>query len=160
MIPALPTLAQSGLSLQWAFRSTPAEQERHRAALTPALARKALALAVAGPYELAVRVVGRAQGAALNGQFRGKAHATNVLTFDYSTKPVVHADLVLCAPVVALEAAALGISLRAHYTHLLVHGALHAQGYDHETSERDANEMEALEVFILAALGVANPYML
>jgi probable rRNA maturation factor len=73
-------------------------------------------------------------------------------------EPVVSADLVLCAPVVAREAREQGKPLQAHYAHLLVHGTLHAQGYDHETNERDALEMEALEVLLLGALGLPNPY--
>ena len=71
-----------------------------------------------------------------------------MLTFDYETDPVVMADLVLCAPVVAKEAAEQGKTLQQHYAHLLVHGTLHAQGWDHETSEQDAEEMEAREVEI------------
>ncbi len=132
----------------------------HRLAMPIAWAKRCLALACNGPAELTVRVVDEAEGRALNRQFRGMAqdHATNVLTFGYATRPVIHADLVLCAPVVAKEAAEQGKPLRAHYTHLLVHGALHAQGYDHETSAQAAHEMEALEVLLLGALGLANPY--
>ena len=81
-----------------------------------------------------------------------------MLTFDYSQEPVVSADLVLCAPVVAREAAEQNKTLQEHYAHLLVHGALHAQGWDHETSEQDAQDMEAYETDILAGLGFANPY--
>ena len=80
-----------------------------------------------------------------------------MLTFDYQREPVVVADLVLCAPVVEKEAAEQGITLEAHYAHLLVHGTLHAQGYDHENDE-DAREMEALETELLAGLGFADPY--
>ena len=68
------------------------------------------------------------------------------------------ADLVLCAPVVEREAREQGKTLQAHYAHLLVHGTLHAQGYDHETSEAEAEAMEALEIEILAGLGIDNPY--
>jgi probable rRNA maturation factor len=68
------------------------------------------------------------------------------------------ADLVLCAPVVAREAQEQGKALADHYAHLLVHGALHAQGWDHETSEADAEAMEAHEIAILAGLGLKNPY--
>ena len=96
---------------------------------------------------------------ALNRDFRQKDYATNVLTFDYEQEPVVMADLVLCAPVVAREAKEQGKTLAAHYTHLLVHGTLHAQGWDHETSTADAQEMEAYEVAILAGLGLPNPYL-
>jgi probable rRNA maturation factor len=82
-----------------------------------------------------------------------------VLTFDYEQEPVVMADLVLCAPVVAREAKEQGKTLAAHYAHLLVHGTLHAQGWDHETSAADAEEMEAYEIAILAGLGLKNPYL-
>ena len=115
-------------------------------------------MALASPAEITVRIVGEAEGRALNLQYRGKDYATNVLTFDYQRAPVVMADLVLCAPVVAREARAMGKPLEDHYAHLLVHGTLHAQGYDHETHERNALEMEALEVLLVQALGYPNPY--
>jgi probable rRNA maturation factor len=129
-----------------------------RKLLRPARVRRWLSFALARPAEISVRVVGEAEGRALNLQFRHKDYATNVLTFDYAREPVVMADLVLCGPVVEREAREQGKTLEAHYAHLLVHGALHAQGWDHETSERDALEMEALEILLLAALGFANPY--
>jgi probable rRNA maturation factor len=72
---------------------------------------------------------------------------------------MVMADLVLCGPVVAREAKEQGKTLAAHYTHLLVHGVLHAQGWDHETSEPDAEAMEAREIEILTGLGLNNPYV-
>jgi probable rRNA maturation factor len=65
---------------------------------------------------------------------------------------------VLCAPVVAQEAKAQGKALQAHYAHLIVHGTLHAQGWDHETSHANANAMEAREMLVLAGLGFVNPY--
>ena len=105
-----------------------------------------------------MRIVGEEEGRALNLAYRQKDYATNVLTFDYAQEPVVMADLVLCAPVVAREAKEQGKTLAAHYAHLLVHGTLHAQGWDHETSAADAEEMEAYEIEILAGLGVKNPY--
>lgn len=108
--------------------------------------------------EITVRVVDAEEGQALNRDYRHKDYATNVLTFDYAGAPHVAADLVLCAPVVAREAAALGKPLAEHYAHLLVHGALHAQGWDHETSESDAEAMEAREAAILQTLGFSNPY--
>ena len=108
--------------------------------------------------EITVRIVGEEEGRELNKSYRKKDYATNVLTFDYAQEPVVVADLVLCAPVVAREAKEQGKTLAAHYAHLLVHGTLHAQGWDHETSEVDAEEMEAYEVAILAGLGLKNPY--
>jgi probable rRNA maturation factor len=108
--------------------------------------------------EMTVRIVNLQEGQALNSSYRKKNYATNVLTFDYAQAPMVMADLVLCAPVVAAEAKAQGKSLQAHYAHLLIHGALHAQGYDHDTSEKDAIEMETLEMFIMARLGLPCPY--
>ena len=130
----------------------------HKALLSPARVRRWMAIALRSPAEMAVRIVAQAEGRALNRQYRGKDYATNVLTFDYTREPVVSADLVLCAPVVEREAREQGKELVEHYAHLLVHGTLHAQGYDHETSERDALEMEALEVLLMGALGFPNPY--
>ena len=107
---------------------------------------------------LPARIVGEAEGRALNHAYRQRDYATNVLTFDYDSGPVVMADLVLCAPVIAREAKELGKTLADHYAHLLVHGTLHAQGWDHETGAADARAMEAHETLILAGLGVADPY--
>jgi len=130
----------------------------HRALIKRAAVARWVTHALARPGEIAVRIVGEEEGAALNLQYRGKNYATNVLTFDYAREPVVMADLVLCGPVVEREARAQRKPLRAHYAHLLVHGTLHAQGWDHETSERDALEMEALEILLLGSLGLDNPY--
>jgi probable rRNA maturation factor len=130
----------------------------HRAVLKRAAVSRWLGHALARPAEIAVRIVGEDEGRALNREYRGKDYATNVLTFDYARDPVVMADLVLCGPVVEREAREQDKTLEAHYAHLLIHGALHAQGYDHETSEADALEMEALEIFLLGALGLSNPY--
>ena len=130
----------------------------HRAALKRADVKRWVAHAITRPAEITVRIVGEAEGRALNAQYRGKDYATNVLTFDYARAPTIMADLVLCGPVVAREAREQGKELKAHYAHLIVHGTLHAQGYDHETGERAALEMEALEVLLLGSLGFANPY--
>ncbi len=110
------------------------------------------------PGEITVRIEGEAEAQRLNRLYRNKNYPTNVLTFDYAQEPVVMADLVLCAEVVAREAAEQGKSLEAHYAHLIIHGTLHAQGYDHEGSQKDAFAMEALEILLLGALGYANPY--
>ncbi|HRY90535.1 MAG TPA: rRNA maturation RNase YbeY [Rubrivivax sp.] len=131
---------------------------RHRAWLPRRRVARWLRAALEAPAELTVRIVGEAEGRALNRDFRGRDYATNVLTFDYARAPLVQADLVLCAPVVEREAHAAGRPLDAHYAHLLVHGALHAQGWDHETSAADARRMEARERALLAALGFADPY--
>jgi probable rRNA maturation factor len=130
---------------------------RHKALLARHKVARWIRHALALDGELTVRIVGEAEGRELNRSFRAKDYATNVLTFDYDADPVVVADLVLCAPVVEREAAEQGKSLEAHYAHLIVHGALHAQGWDHETA-REAKRMEAYEVEILAGLGFANPY--
>jgi len=148
-------LKQLQLSLQ--FGDIP-HAARHRAALPRHFVTRCIRHALALDAEITVRIVGEEEGRELNKSYRQKDYATNVLTFDYEQEPVVMADLVLCAPVVAREAKEQGKTLAAHYAHLLVHGALHAQGWDHETSEADAEEMEAYEVEILAGLGLKNPY--
>ena len=141
------------LSLQFAR-----EAAGHRALLPRHAVARWLRHALEADAEIAVRIVGEDEGRRLNRDFRGKDYATNVLTFDYARAPVVAADLVLCAPVVEREAREQGKALPAHYAHLLVHGALHAQGWDHETSAADAEAMEARETAILRALGFADPY--
>jgi probable rRNA maturation factor len=138
------------LSLQFA-------DDRHRAVLARADVARWVRAALAAPAEIAVRVVGEEEGLALNAQYRGQRHATNVLTFAYASEPLLTADLVLCAPVVEREARAQGVPLVAHYAHLVVHGTLHAQGLDHERAA-EAERMEAREREILLGLGFADPY--
>ncbi len=150
-------MALKHLSLSLQFGDVP-YAARHRAALPRHWVSRCLRHALAADAELTVRIVDEEEGRALNASYRRKDYATNVLTFDYQQSPVVMADLVLCAPVIAKEAKEQGKSLKAHYAHLLVHGALHAQGWDHETSLKDAKAMEAYEVQILAGLGIPNPY--
>ena len=132
---------------------------KHRAALPRHSVSRWIRHALDSDAEITVRIVGLEEGQALNRDYRQKDHATNVLTFDYTRAPLVTADLVMCAPVVAKEAKENKKTLRDHYAHLLVHGTLHAQGYDHETSTADADAMEAREVTILARLGIKNPYL-
>ena len=138
------------LSLQFADARHRDQLPRHRVARW---VRAALAL----PAQITVRIVDAEEARVLNRDYRGLDKATNVLTFDYQHEPVVMADLVLCAPVVAQEAADQRLGLGAHYAHLLVHGTLHAQGYDHG-NEAEAAVMEARESAILLALGFADPY--
>ena len=138
------------LSLQFA-------DARHRGTLARADVARWIRAALAVPAEITVRIVDGDEGLALNRDFRGQDHATNVLTFPYDDAPVLGADLVLCAPVVEAEAEAQGVALVAHYAHLIVHGTLHAQGFDHERAA-DATRMEARESEILAGLGFADPY--
>jgi probable rRNA maturation factor len=111
--------------------------------------------------EVAVRVVDRAEGAALNQRYRGKAGPTNVLSFPFEAPHGVDlpwlGDLVLCAPLVAEEALAQGKLPAAHWAHLVVHGILHLLGYDHQT-EGEAAEMERIEVEVLRGLGFDDPY--
>jgi probable rRNA maturation factor len=130
----------------------------HRAAMPRHKVTRWIRHALQSDAEITVRIVDAAEGQALNRDYRKKDYATNVLTFDYTMEPIVTADLVLCAPVVAQEAQEQGKTLQAHYAHLLVHGALHAQGWDHESSEEDAQVMELREVEILTRLGFDNPY--
>ncbi|WP_374522509.1 rRNA maturation RNase YbeY [Hydrogenophaga sp.] len=148
-------LPQLSLSLQFSDLTDAAP---HRAALPRHKVARWIRHALDGDGEITVRIVDAEEGQALNRDYRGKDYATNVLTFDYATEPVVMADLVLCAPVVAREAKELKKPLAEHYAHLLVHGTLHAQGWDHETSDEDAEAMEAREIEILAGLGLKNPY--
>ena len=150
-------MALKNLSLSLQF-SDVKEAARHRAALPRHSVTRWIRHALERDGEITVRIVDAEEGLALNRDYRHKDYATNVLTFDYTQEPAVTADLVLCAPVVAQEAKDNKKTLQAHYAHLLVHGMLHAQGYDHETGEQDAEEMEALEIKILAGLGFKNPY--
>jgi probable rRNA maturation factor len=145
-----PVSVELGLSLQFADPSHRALLPRHRV-------QRWLRASLSAPAQLTVRIVGVEEGRELNRRFRHRDYATNVLTFGYQTEPVVVADLVLAAPVIEREAREQRIDLAAHYAHLLVHGALHAQGMDHERV-RDARRMQARETEVLCALGFADPY--
>ena len=148
---------QLTLSLSLQFGSL-TDAATHRAALPRHKVARWIRHALQCDGEITVRIVDAEEGRALNRDYRHKDYATNVLTFDYAQAPLVTADLVLCAPVVAQEARENEKTLQAHYAHLLVHGTLHAQGWDHETSESDALAMEAHETKILTALGFGDPY--
>ena len=131
--------------------------------------RKWVAAALAGRIreaDLAIRIVGSKEGRSLNHHYRGKDYATNVLSFPAElpeglpkgVKLPLLGDLVLCAPVIAKEAAAQGKPVTAHYAHLTVHGVLHLLGWNHEDT-REAECMEQLEREILAGLGLPDPYI-
>ena len=114
--------------------------------------------------ELSIRIVGKTESAELNQHYRGKDGATNVLSFAGTDVPGTGdaslkflGDLVICAPIVALEAAAQGKSLHAHWAHLAIHGVLHLLGFDHE-NESDAAAMERREIELMAILGFPDPY--
>ncbi|MDR2240810.1 MAG: rRNA maturation RNase YbeY [Zoogloeaceae bacterium] len=115
-----------------------------------------------GGAELTVRFVDAEEGRDLNARYRGKDYATNVLTFSYPHAPLpqgdlLQGDLALCVPVALREAVARGKPAAAHFAHLVVHGMLHLQGYDHET-DADAGVMEQEERRILSRLGFPDPY--
>ena len=104
--------------------------------------------------EITLRVAGASEVKRLNGKYRARRHATNVLSFSYGGGS---GDVVLCHPVVAREAKEQGKSLRAHYAHLVVHGVLHLRGHDHRR-QKEAQRMERAEIRILRRLGFADPY--
>lgn len=112
--------------------------------------------------EIGIRITDKTESAELNQQYRGKANPTNVLSFSYeyaqiNTDTKIVGDLVVCAPIVTQEAKAAGIKLEARWAHMIIHGMLHLQGYDHE-KDADAAEMEGLEITLLQSLGFDNPY--
>ena len=116
--------------------------------------------ALLAPAELTIRFVDAEEGQTLNRDYRGKDYATNVLTFAYTEDEdaeTTEADIILCTDVLQREAAEQNKSIEEHTAHLVVHGVLHAQGYDHEDDD-EAAEMEGLEIDILTALGWPNPY--
>ena len=144
-------LPELQLSLQFADPTHRELLPRHRVA-------RWIRAGLEAPAAITVRIVDEDEGRALNREYRHKDYATNVLTFDYVQEHEIEADLVLCAPVVEREAKQGKLDLVAHYAHLLVHGTLHAQGYDHEDDGPEAAAMEARETEILAGLGFDDPY--
>lgn len=118
------------------------------------------------PVELTIRIVSEAESQELNATYRGKDKPTNVLSFEFEQPPGLVdlgeelpyiGDLVICADVVAKEALEQNKSLESHWAHMIIHGTLHLQGYDH-IEEDQAQEMEAIEIELMQSLGFANPY--
>ena len=136
---------------------------RLQASVTRQKVRRWVQAALLGPAELTVRFVDADEGRVLNRDYRGKDYATNVLTFAYNEGEDIadyeptRADIILCTDVLETEAAQQDKSVEAHCAHLIVHGVLHAQGYDHGDDD-EAQEMEQLERDMLAAMGYADPY--
>lgn len=135
------------LSVQYAVDGAP---ER-------ALLRRWARAALEGGGQVTIRFVDLAEGRLLNRDYRGKDYATNVLSFSYETAPLVVGDLIVCLPVAVREAGEQRKSLEAHLAHLVVHGMLHLQSYDHD-NDKDAEAMESREREILAGLGYPDPY--
>lgn len=142
---ARPTLA---LSVQYALTNADLPSRPQ--------VRKWVKAALERDAEITVRFVDAEEGQALNRDYRHKNYATNVLSFVYDDAPVT-GDLVICAPVVMREAAEQKKTPQMHFAHLVIHGTLHLQGYDHEKT-RDAKVMEARETELLTRLGYADPY--
>jgi len=134
-------------------------QNASRSRRLPARARLArwMRAALERTAVVTLRFVGPAEGRALNARYRRRDYATNVLTFAYEEARPLAGDIVICPGVAAREARAAGKPLEAHYAHLVVHGTLHLQGYDHRRA-RDAAVMERRETAILRRLGYPDPY--
>ena len=124
---------------------------------SPRQLRRWAAAALAEDVDVTLRIVSKTEGQRLNRDFRGKDYPTNVLTFAYPERRPLSGDIVLCAAIVRQEARVQGVRLAAHYAHMVVHGMLHLQGYDHQRV-RDARVMEQLETEIVTRLGYAEPY--
>jgi probable rRNA maturation factor len=144
-----PRGARLALAIQMASRS---DEIPARAQL-----RKWARAALDGPASITLRIVDEAEAQALNRDYRGKNYPTNVLTFAYPGAGQLRADIVLCAPVITREAEQQGKPVAAHFAHLVVHGTLHARGYDH-ASGKQARVMESIESAIVKNLGYADPY--
>jgi probable rRNA maturation factor len=123
----------------------------------PARIRQWARAALASDARVTIRIVGQAEGRLLNRSYRNQDYATNVLTFVFRDAPPFEGDIALCAPVITREAKAQHKTVIAHYAHMVVHGLLHLQGYDHE-NKKDANAMERRERTLLARFGYPDPY--
>jgi len=148
---APPALSLAGLSLAVQYAV-----DESRVPSRPVLRRWARR-ALQRDCVVTLRIVGAAEARRLNRAFRGRDYATNVLTFIYADTPAAEGDIALCAPVITREAREQGKPAEAHWAHLVVHGMLHLQGWDHEGGA-EAETMEALETRIVTELGYSDPY--
>ena len=145
------------LKIDLQYASTAIESTLSKIA-SPALIKKWVKSATPLGGVMTLRFVNATEGKKLNLAFRQKDYATNVLTFPYElSKNELVADIIFCLPVLQKEAKEQDKLLKAHLAHLVVHGCLHAQGYDHEAA-KDAKKMEILEIQTLQKMGFANPY--
>lgn len=169
---ALPSKLRFPCKLTLQFVSTQDKNLLPRVLLNQWIKATLLATGLFTEAQLTLRFVDKEEGQVLNRDYRGKDYATNVLTFAYTEEAndiglmeavdkegdqILYADIVLCSPVVLEEAKAQNKSLLAHYAHLIIHGVLHAQGYDHEHAQ-EAEKMEALEIKLLNYFDFPNPY--
>ncbi len=138
--------------------ASPAIEQSITAIASPALMKKWVKKTISRDGMITLRFVNQSEGKKLNLAFRKKDKATNVLTFPYElSKKILSADIIFCLPVIKKEAREQGKIVKAHLAHLIIHGCLHAQGFDHET-DKEAKEMEIQEIHILKSLGFSNPY--
>ena len=145
------------LKIDLQYASTAIESTLSKIA-SPALIKKWVKSATPLGGVMTLRFVNATEGKKLNLAFRQKDYATNVLTLPYElSKNELVADIIFCLPVLQKEAKEQDKLLKAHLAHLVVHGCLHAQGYDHEAA-KDAKKMETLEIQTLQKMGFANPY--
>ncbi len=154
----MPSKNKLSLSVQY-------PDSRLASVVTRPLIRRWVQAGLLAPAELTIRFVDEIEGRELNRDYRGKDYATNVLTFSYNEgeqegefQDMTRADLILCTDVLQTEASTQNKTLIAHSAHLVVHGVLHAQGYDHE-NDIEAEEMESLETEVMARLGFGDPYL-
>ena len=145
------------LKIDLQYASTAIESTLSKIA-SPALIKKWVKSATPLGGVMTLRFVNATEGKKLNLAFRQKDYATNVLTFPYElSKNELAADIIFCLPILQKEVKEQDKLLKAHLAHLIVHGCLHAQGYDHEAT-KDAKKMEVLEIQTLHKMGFANPY--
>ena len=153
-----PKLGSAKLAIDIQYAS-PAIEATLSTVASSALMKKWLKASINSGGLITLRFVNATEGKKLNLAFRKKNYATNVLTFPYEQdKHHVVADIIFCLPILQKEAKEQGKSLKAHLAHLIVHGCLHAQGYDHEV-DKETKKMEALEISLLKKLGFSNPYL-